>query len=149
MLEEKFLIKNLDELGEFCSSRLKNLVRNSGSANLAILFFAEMGAGKTTLIREFAKVLGIEENVTSPTFVGMNEYHFNNLNFYHFDLYQVGLGLEDLSELLSDAGKNILVFEWAEKLEKKLLDYLARNSTVIKIAIKVLADEIREVTINF
>lgn len=148
MLEEKFLVKDLNELAEFCSDRLGALVRDLPSSNLVILFFAEMGAGKTTLIREFGKVLGIKENITSPTFVGMNEYHLDDLSFYHFDLYQVSTSLENLAELFANNTRNILVIEWAEKLDGILLEYLRKNSTVLTIQIKINKDESRSLSLS-
>ena len=48
-----------------------------------------MGAGKTTLVNAICKELGVEENVTSPTYALIQEYHFNSNIIYHIDLYRV------------------------------------------------------------
>ena len=54
-----------------------------------ILFSGEMGAGKTTLIKEFCAHLGIEDEVSSPTFSLVNEYESATGPVYHFDLYRI------------------------------------------------------------
>jgi len=143
-----FAIKNLEELKSFTSLTLLGLEQSLQGQDLCFLFFAPMGAGKTTLIREFGQALEIKENITSPTFVGMNEYHCDGFNFYHFDLYQVGIKFEDLAEIFSSSTRNILVIEWAEKLEPAHLDYLNKNCTLIKINISVNPDESRTIELD-
>lgn len=53
------------------------------------LFDAQMGAGKTTLIKALAKELGVHDMANSPTFSIVNEYLANNSKVYHFDLYRL------------------------------------------------------------
>ena len=54
-----------------------------------VLFSGEMGAGKTTLIKEFCQYLGVQDEVSSPTFSLVNEYEGNAGPIYHFDLYRI------------------------------------------------------------
>lgn len=55
-----------------------------------ILFYGEMGAGKTTLIKEIARALGVEGATSSPTFSLVNEYHINeHERLFHFDMYRL------------------------------------------------------------
>ncbi|MCJ8164421.1 tRNA (adenosine(37)-N6)-threonylcarbamoyltransferase complex ATPase subunit type 1 TsaE [Pontibacter sp. E15-1] len=55
-----------------------------------VLFEGEMGAGKTTLIKEICLQLGVRENVSSPTFALVNEYEAAEGNLiYHFDFYRI------------------------------------------------------------
>ncbi len=82
-----------------------------------IAFSGQLGAGKTTLINEICKQLGVEESVTSPTYAIIQEYHSNARIIYHMDLYRiksveeaVDAGIEDC--LLS---KNVCLVEWPEK----------------------------------
>jgi tRNA threonylcarbamoyladenosine biosynthesis protein TsaE len=72
----------LDEVAKDIISRL--------SDSKIILFYGEMGAGKTTLIKEICKQLDVTETMSSPTFSVVNEYHTtNNAIIYHFDLYRI------------------------------------------------------------
>ena len=60
------------------------------SENRAILFYGEMGAGKTTLIKALCKQLGVDEPTNSPTFSIVNEYFsVDNKTVYHFDFYRI------------------------------------------------------------
>ena len=93
--------------------------------NRVILFYGEMGAGKTTLIKQLCKVLGVEEETTSPTFSIVNEYlSKHNKTIYHFDFYRIedeaevfDLGYEDYFEEIRD---KITLIEWPEKIPNLL-----------------------------
>ena len=54
-----------------------------------VLFSGEMGVGKTTLIKEFCRHLGVKDEVSSPTFSLVNEYESAVGPVYHFDLYRM------------------------------------------------------------
>lgn len=81
-----------------------------------LLLFGEMGAGKTTLTKHILKVLGSEEEVTSPTFTIMQSYAITSGTLWHIDLYRLqehhidDLGLDELSR------KNMMIIEWPERL---------------------------------
>lgn len=85
------------------------------------LFRGQMGAGKTTLSKELLKQLGVAENVQSPTFSLVNEYHTKSgETVYHFDLYR----LKNIQEALAigieeylDSG-NYCFIEWPEQAEE-------------------------------
>lgn len=85
------------------------------------LFRGQMGAGKTTLIKEICKEFKVKETVQSPTFSLVNEYSTENgQSIYHFDLYRLknvqealAIGIEDYL----DSG-NICLIEWPEQAEE-------------------------------
>ena len=58
----------------------------------------DLGVGKTVFTQGFAKGLGIEEPVNSPTFTIIQEYHEGRLPLYHFDVYRIG-DVEEMDEL--------------------------------------------------
>jgi tRNA threonylcarbamoyladenosine biosynthesis protein TsaE len=97
-----------------------------------LLFYGEMGAGKTTLIKEIAKQLGVLDNVSSPTFSLVNEYHAKNgTKVYHFDFYRI-----DNEEEAMDMGieeyfysNSLCLVEWPNKVE----NLLPLNSVTITI----------------
>lgn len=95
----------------------------STSENKILLFYGEMGVGKTTLIKELCKELGIEDVTSSPTFSLVNEYHTNHGDIvYHFDFYRIedeeeayDIGIEDY--FYSDAW---CLIEWPENIQNLL-----------------------------
>lgn len=87
-----------------------------------VLLRGELGAGKTTLVKGIAEAFqaAAEEDVTSPTFTLIHEYHGPTANLYHIDLYRVDtprqletLGLDDLI-----ADNSVLLIEWGEKFPR-------------------------------
>ncbi len=107
-----------------------------------VLFYAEMGAGKTTLIKEIIKQLGVTDNVSSPTFSLVNEYiSNNNETIYHFDFYRIEIEEEALDIGIEDYFyKNAWCFiEWPQNIES----YLPENAIVIEI--EILDEETREI----
>ena len=67
----------------------KDIVNNLSDSKI-ILFYGEMGAGKTTLIKEICKQLGVSDTMSSPTFSVVNEYNTSDDKIiYHFDLYRI------------------------------------------------------------
>ena len=89
-----------------------------------LLFYGDMGVGKTTLIKTIVKALGSHDEVSSPTFSIVNEYELNDDKVYHFDLYRIkdieeayNFGIEDYL----DSGHWKLI-EWPEKIEPILFD---------------------------
>lgn len=85
-----------------------------------------LGSGKTTFVQGFAQSLGITEKIISPTFILMRFYNIPNKKegkLYHLDLYRLNrsenikeLGLEEIFA----NNKNIILIEWAEKLDSLL-----------------------------
>ena len=72
-MEEKFLAISLEDLDEIA----KQLLEVIGSKK-KIVFFGEMGVGKTSLIKAICKQLNVVDEVVSPTFSVVNEYHNKN-----------------------------------------------------------------------
>lgn len=81
-----------------------------------VAFDAPMGAGKTTFISALCRELGVEDDISSPTFAIVNEYTGRDLDIYHFDLYR----LEDMEEVRDmgfedyiDSG-DLCLLEWPD-----------------------------------
>lgn len=101
-------LKELDQVVNELKARLKE--------SKIFLFIGEMGAGKTTLIKEFCKSLGVEEDVNSPTYAIVNEYPSKAGLIYHFDLFRLKSTEEALDiglENYLDSG-NICLIEWPQ-----------------------------------
>lgn len=97
---------------------LGEAIGKAAPGGAVIAFKGELGAGKTTLSKGIARGLGIDEEVTSPTYTIISEYS-GRLRLIHMDAYRLG-GEADFRELggrelLGEAGSLCLV-EWSEKL---------------------------------
>ncbi len=97
-----------------------------------VLFYGQMGVGKTTLIKEIAKQLGVTTTLTSPTFSIVNEYETASSDMlYHFDCYRIEDENEALDfgieEYLSSGNYNFI--EWPEKISS----HIPVQHTVIKL----------------
>ena len=108
------------------------------------LFYGDMGAGKTTLIKSLCDVLESDDNITSPTFAIVNEYVAKQGKIYHFDFYRLKNQTEAL-DLGSDEyfySGDYCFIEWPEKIPDLLPAHYNR------IIIKVQADNSRQITIE-
>lgn len=111
----------------------EKLIADFGTTKV-IVFAGEMGVGKTTLIKQICKQLGVEEATTSPTFSIVNEYLTNtNQSIYHFDFYRIDdetevfdLGYEDYFY-----GGAYCFIEWPEKIPNLLPE------TFVKVTIEL------------
>ncbi len=118
--------KDLSELKQIAAEIIK-----FADVEKVWLFEGEIGAGKTTLIKEICKGLGVSENVSSPTFALVNEYLGANSNsIYHFDFYRLKSETEALdigSEEYFSSG-NICLIEWPSKIESLIPPHHLRIS---------------------
>ena len=77
-------ITSQDELPDVAEAVIEALGRRT-----VVALRGEMGAGKTTLIREIAAQLGATDTVTSPTFAIVNQYKAGKERIHHFDFYRI------------------------------------------------------------
>lgn len=85
------------------------------------LLTGDLGGGKTQFTKGLAKGLGIEEWITSPTFIYENIYEGKKLKMYHFDLYRSDVIDEDIKDLMLEAFSDqggITVVEWADRAKE-------------------------------
>ena len=97
----------------------------SSAQSKTLLFYGEMGVGKTTLIKALAAEIGVRETLTSPTFSIVNEHALDGGILYHFDCYRLeteeealDIGIEDYFE----SGEWIFV-EWPENISSEQRAY--------------------------
>ena len=130
---------NIEQLPEVAEKILKV------SSTKTLLFYGEMGAGKTTLIKELAKQLGSKDRVSSPTFSLVNEYHAENDYIYHFDFHRVEDEIEaydiGFEEYLQD--NHWIFIEWPDQIK----NLLPEKKT--KIAIEKISNHTRKISISF
>jgi tRNA threonylcarbamoyladenosine biosynthesis protein TsaE len=123
-----YTLHNLHEAAQF-------VIEHAGNQKLWC-FYGNMGAGKTTLIKEICKQLKINQQISSPTFSLVNEYTLpNHFPLYHFDFYRI----KDITEVYDigyetyfESG-SICLIEWPEMIHEILV-----GETYIAIKIEVL-----------
>jgi len=138
-LMQQTLQSNLSQLKK-TAEKIVQLIAD----NKVLAFYGEMGAGKTTLIKEICSVLKCIDNVSSPTFSIVNEYNtVSGEQIFHFDFYRIknieeayDLGYEDYFY-----SKNYCLIEWPEKIEILLPE------NAVKVLIKKESEESRTITI--
>ncbi len=110
---------------------------------VVVAFFGGLGMGKTAFTRGLAKGLGIDADVSSPTFTLVNEYR-GKVTLYHFDMYRVESWYDLYSTGFFDYYETggILACEWSENIENALPENTIRveisrgetdNERIIKI----------------
>ena len=121
-MEFEYDLNNLEKASEFV---LKNSKSN------ILLFSGVIGAGKTTLVKQLCKNLGVIDTVNSPTYSLINEYITKESTVFHIDLFRIEK-IEEINSLgLLDylASKNKVIIEWPEII----IDQLNQNYSHITI----------------
>ena len=107
----------------------------------------DLGVGKTVFTQGFAKGLGIEENVNSPTFTIIQVYEEGRIPLYHFDVYRIG-DPEEMYEIGYEEyffGEGVCLIEWS-KLIDELIPEEAINIEIDKNLEKGL--DYRKITVE-
>ena len=109
-----------------------------------ILFYGEMGSGKTTLISALVKELGGTNKTSSPTFSIVNEYEVTNDFVYHFDFYRINDQYEALDMGIEEYFRSEYwnFIEWPDKIS----DLIPEDVSIITLSIT--EDEVRTLEIS-
>ena len=115
-------------------------------SGLVIALSGDLGAGKTQLVRGFARGLGVTTRVHSPTFTLVNEYNGGRMKLFHLDLYRLetpaqihSAGIEDFLQ-----PDGVAVIEWAERMEDGR--WKMEGGKIRKVRIEVLSETERRIT---
>lgn len=144
-MSPKTTIRGLGELQSFAQKLLSYLSENK-KVTQVISLTGNLGAGKTTLVQQLARELGILETVTSPTFTIMKSYLVPPTNQFqkliHIDAYRIESLAElkplSLEEVLVTPG-NLICIEWAERIAPVL------PKDTIYLTLNLVDDDTREV----
>lgn len=140
------LLSDLSALPEVAARLLQEIdERLAGAEDRVVAFYAPMGAGKTTLISEICRQLGVAADTSSPTFAIVNEYSDADGNdIYHFDCYRLGSPQEaedmGVEEYLYSG--NLCLIEWPEQIEPFLPE------ETLRVSITPRADGSRIIRLN-
>ena len=124
----EIICKDKIELHQVAKSLLETFANDRFFA-----FFGNMGVGKTTLIKEICAMLGVTDNVCSPTFSIVNEYvGSDGMTIFHFDFYRLK-NIEETYDMGYEEyfySGNYCFVEWSEKVETLLPDTYIRIDIV-------------------
>ena len=124
----EFKVKSLKETQNIAKAFCEAL----DEKGLFVTLIGDIGAGKTQFVRYVLENLNVEEKVTSPSFVILNEYKTQKFPVYHFDLYRLEeKGLKSMVNELREYSKsgNLTFIEWAEFAHDEIPD----NALQIKV----------------
>ena len=96
-----------------------------------VCLLGDLGTGKTAFTKAVAAGLGIEEEITSPTFNIVNLYESGRMPMYHFDVYRLS-GSEEFLATGSEEyfyGRGVCMIEWADVIE----DTIPEGSILVEI----------------
>ena len=105
--------------------------------NMVICLEGDLGSGKTIFTKGFAQALGIEENITSPTFNIIKEYTTGEMPLYHMDVYRLEEAPESTGLLDYFDKDGVVIIEWASMIK----DYLPEER--LDIFFKVVEEDKR------
>ena len=109
---------------------------------MVICLNGELGSGKTVFTKAFASALGIEDDVTSPTFNIIKEYPNGELPLYHMDVYRLEGNVNELGLDEYFDGDGVTIIEWADMIE----DHLPKER--LDINIKVTGEDTRVIVLK-
>lgn len=135
-----FLVKDITETGAM-SQQIGKALRGGECIEL----LSDVGGGKTTFVRGLVRGAGSSDHVSSPTFAISKIYSAPKFNIAHFDFYRLsepGLIEHEIADIIDDK-KTVTVIEWSDIVANVLPD------DRLKISIKILDDQVREVTFDY
>ena len=110
--------------------------------NMVICLIGDLGSGKTVFAKAFAKALGINDNITSPTFNIIKEYDGGEMKMFHMDVYRLSDIKQDLGIEEYFTKRGVCIIEWADLIE----DILPKNRLDIKF--KMIDENTRQIVIT-
>lgn len=128
----KYTSRNENDTAELAQN-----IESEKFPNMVICLDGELGSGKTVFVKGFAHALGIEDNITSPTFNIIKEYNSGELPLYHMDVYRLDKDSNDIGieDYFNKGG--VTLIEWADIIT----DILPEER--LQINIKVISENTR------
>ena len=131
-MDYKYTSKSIEDTMELAEN-----IESEKFPGMVICLIGELGSGKTVFVKGFAKSLGIEDTITSPTFTLIKEYTNSEMPLYHMDVYRLDDGPKDINfeEYFNKEG--ISIIEWADMINAVLPDER------LEIKIRIIDDDTR------
>ena len=136
----------ISESTEQTQNLAKKLAKQINPGSI-ISLVGDLGTGKTTFTKGFAKQLGIKDPITSPTFKLVSEYPTNNYTLYHIDAYRIEGPIDFLNiggEEYLTSKTNVTIIEWGDLLK----DLLPSETITVKFDRIIYPKESRNIKIS-
>jgi tRNA threonylcarbamoyladenosine biosynthesis protein TsaE len=142
---EKLVIGSESELAEIARKLIERAGESDASKAAVIALSGELGAGKTALVKRIARELGVQDEVTSPTFLIMRRYDTADARFtslVHIDAYRIEEEGEmaplRFSEVLA-APQSLVCIEWPERIASLIPSHAQRVAIDIEGEARVIS----------
>jgi len=113
-MDYKYTSRSVDDTLELAQN-----IESEKFPGMVICLNGDLGSGKTVFVKGFAMALGLEENITSPTFNIVKEYLTGEAPLYHMDVYRIDdnsdFGVEDYFNK-----DGVSIIEWSDLIEDRL-----------------------------
>ena len=111
----KYVSKDIDD-----TLTIAENIESEKFPNMVICLDGELGSGKTVFVKGFAKALGIDDNITSPTFNIIKEYQTGELPLFHMDVYRLDEVEDDIGIRDYFVKDGVTIIEWSELIKNDL-----------------------------
>ena len=142
------ITRNPKETENFANEFAKKILKKQTNEHAVVIgLVGELGSGKTTFTKGFAKGLGIKQIIQSPTFIIARRHdvkHKNYKKLYHIDAYRIsakGMRVIGWKDWIKNC-QNIILVEWADRI----LKIMPKKSTIIRF--EILKNGQRKITIK-
>ena len=136
-MDFKYISKSIED-----TLTLAENIESEKFENMVICLDGELGSGKTVFVKGFAKALGIEDNITSPTFNIIKEYNSGELPLFHMDVYRLDEVEEDIGIRDYFKKNGVTIIEWSEIIKNDLPDER------LEINFKIIDEDTRVLVFN-
>lgn len=136
-MEYKYTSRSIDDTMELAQN-----IESEKLPQMVICLNGELGSGKTVFVKGFAQALGINENITSPTFNIIKEYSDGEAPLYHMDVYRLSDSVENIGIKDYFNKDGISIIEWADLIEDELPEKR------MELYFKVIDEDTRIITIR-
>ena len=116
-MDNKFTSRCEDDTMELAEN-----IESEKFPGMVICLNGDLGSGKTMFVKGFAKSLGINENITSPTFNIVKEYETGEMKLNHMDVYRIDDSDQSIDFQDYFNQEAVTIIEWAELIQDKLPD---------------------------
>ena len=123
------------------TQRYAELLASWAEPGMVITLQGELGAGKTTFTQGFARGLGIQSVVNSPTFTIVKVHRKGRMPLYHIDAYRLANSEEDLGFEEFFYGQGVSVVEWPQYVQRFL------PQAILEIQLTIINETQRKFTI--